>query len=316
MGGLVSRYYLEVLGGWRDARALVTFGTPYRGSLNALNNLGNGMGKLFGLVDLSALVRSFPSVHQLLPIYPCIEAGEATMSRPVEIADRIRALNPAAVVAARAFHTEIEEAVRANRQLVEYHEAGYATHCVVGNEQPTAQSARWDGVQLTMLNTYAGEDLGGDGTVPRVASSPLELDDDSSAMFSGTKHSALQNAVPVLTQLRGWLSGADLSTFRGGLEARLSLDLADVHPAGDAITGWVSPSGPVGDLRYRLEPLAGNGGAPVTGTIPAGDGPRPLEIAAQGIGGYRVTIDAAPGVDGVEPISVEPVSDLLLVAPR
>ena len=42
MGGLVSRYYLEVLGGWQDARALFTFGTPYRGSVNAVNILANG----------------------------------------------------------------------------------------------------------------------------------------------------------------------------------------------------------------------------------------------------------------------------------
>jgi hypothetical protein len=33
MGGLVSQYFLEVMGGWKDTRALVTFGTPYRGSL-------------------------------------------------------------------------------------------------------------------------------------------------------------------------------------------------------------------------------------------------------------------------------------------
>ena len=32
MGGIVSRYYLECLDGWRDTRALITFGTPYRGS--------------------------------------------------------------------------------------------------------------------------------------------------------------------------------------------------------------------------------------------------------------------------------------------
>ena len=34
MGGLVARYFLECLEGWRDTRQLVTFGTPYRGSLN------------------------------------------------------------------------------------------------------------------------------------------------------------------------------------------------------------------------------------------------------------------------------------------
>src|SRR5262245_50232865 len=42
MGGLVSRYFLEVLEGWRDTRVLVTFGTPYRGSLNAVGFLANG----------------------------------------------------------------------------------------------------------------------------------------------------------------------------------------------------------------------------------------------------------------------------------
>ena len=45
MGGLVARYFLECLDGWRDTRRLVTFGTPYRGSLNALNFLVHGMQK-------------------------------------------------------------------------------------------------------------------------------------------------------------------------------------------------------------------------------------------------------------------------------
>jgi alpha-beta hydrolase superfamily lysophospholipase len=43
MGGLVARYFLECLDGWRDTRRLVTFGTPYRGSLNAVNFLVHGM---------------------------------------------------------------------------------------------------------------------------------------------------------------------------------------------------------------------------------------------------------------------------------
>jgi pimeloyl-ACP methyl ester carboxylesterase len=47
MGGLISRYYLEVLEGWRDCRALVTFGTPYRGAVDAVNYLANGYKQLF-----------------------------------------------------------------------------------------------------------------------------------------------------------------------------------------------------------------------------------------------------------------------------
>jgi len=117
MGGLVARYYLEVLGGWRDARALVTFGTPYRGSLNALETLSNGLTKAFGLVDLSDLVRSFPSIHQLLPIYPCVVIADGSVRRVTEVAREIPGLNVDAVTAARAFHAEIEDAVAANAVL-------------------------------------------------------------------------------------------------------------------------------------------------------------------------------------------------------
>jgi hypothetical protein len=71
MGGLVARYWLEVLEGWRDCRALVTFGTPYRGSPDSLDYLANGYKKPF--VDLSAMVLSFPAIYELLPIYRAIK---------------------------------------------------------------------------------------------------------------------------------------------------------------------------------------------------------------------------------------------------
>ena len=73
MGGLVARYYLEALEGHRDARALITFGTPYRGAPQALEPLVNGMRK--GWLDLTSMIRSFTSVYQLLPIYQCIDTG-------------------------------------------------------------------------------------------------------------------------------------------------------------------------------------------------------------------------------------------------
>src|SRR3984893_2294747 len=39
MGGLVARYFLEVLGGRELVSKLITIGTPYQGSINALNAL-------------------------------------------------------------------------------------------------------------------------------------------------------------------------------------------------------------------------------------------------------------------------------------
>lgn len=71
MGGIVARLYLELEEGWRDTRTLITFGTPYSGSVNALEFLANGFRKGWGplTVDLSAMLRSFTSVYQLLPSY-------------------------------------------------------------------------------------------------------------------------------------------------------------------------------------------------------------------------------------------------------
>ena len=84
MGGLVSRYFLECLEGWKDTRALVTFGTPYRGSLNALDGLANGVKK--GPLDLSTLARQLTALYQLLPVYECYDAGDGKLVRVGETA--------------------------------------------------------------------------------------------------------------------------------------------------------------------------------------------------------------------------------------
>lgn len=48
MGGIVARLYLELLEGWRHTRALISLGTPYSGSVNALEFLANGFRKGWG----------------------------------------------------------------------------------------------------------------------------------------------------------------------------------------------------------------------------------------------------------------------------
>ena len=75
MGGIVSRIFLEFHDGWNITRRLVTFGTPYSGSINALEFLSNGFRKAWGLIDLSSMLRSFTSVYQLLPSYRCLDVG-------------------------------------------------------------------------------------------------------------------------------------------------------------------------------------------------------------------------------------------------
>ena len=61
MGGLISRYYLEVLGGWTDCKALFTFGTPYRGSVKAVDFLANGYKEAF--IDLTEVMRDRKSTR-------------------------------------------------------------------------------------------------------------------------------------------------------------------------------------------------------------------------------------------------------------
>jgi len=148
---------------------LITFGTPYRGSLNALNFLANGFSKKIGpfkVADLSELLRSLTSVYQLLPIYPCIDTGTGQLSRVAETD-----VLPAGIDATRTnaaeyqFRRAIEAAIAARGQ-----QDPYLIYPVVGLTQPTLQSARLAAGQLATLHSYEGEELDGDGTVSSAAS--------------------------------------------------------------------------------------------------------------------------------------------------
>ena len=71
MGGIVSRCFLELLDGWEITRSLITFGTPYRGSVNAIDSVYRGMKKKLGpfkVIDMTAALRSFQSIYELMPI--------------------------------------------------------------------------------------------------------------------------------------------------------------------------------------------------------------------------------------------------------
>jgi pimeloyl-ACP methyl ester carboxylesterase len=309
MGGLVSRYYLEVLGGWRDTRRLITFGTPYRGSLNAVDVIANGFARFFGLVDLTDMLCSFPAVHQLLPIYRCIDTGSSEMARLTEIPEALPRLTRKQVKAARGFHKEIEDAVLRHREDDAYVEHGYRLRPVVGIDQPTNQSAIWRGDQLTIIRSYDGQDLGGDGTVPRVSASPQEAASDQDAMFSSDKHGSLQNAEGVHTQMRGWINEIDLGDFLAVTPEHVTVDTAEVHQAGQQVPVQLTPSAPVNRLVASLTWVGGPtepASRSETLDLSPGDGATDIEFAPKDPGVYRLH------VDGDE---IEAVSDLVTVAP-
>lgn len=270
MGGLISRYFLEVLGGWRDTRVLVTFGTPYRGSLNALRTLVEGVryGPL-GVIELTDAVRSFTSVYQLLPVYKCVgvsdqpategPSGEGPDSarpdaddveRVVRVAEAVGLphVDPVRAADALAFHDEIRLAVDTNRQEAGFDTNGYRITPIVGIRQPTLQFARLSNGKVSFERAYEGEDLLGDGTVPRVSATPLELSNDHLEVFVSTSHGGLQNAPSVLTHLEGLLSGfeMDLGQFRlregPGAPAQVTLDVDDLYDTREPVVLRARPT--------------------------------------------------------------------------
>ena len=305
MGGLISRYFLECLDGWRDTRTLVTFGTPYRGSLNALETLVNG--KKIKFLDLTDVARSFTSIHQLLPTYPCYDGGDGRLAR-VD-AGGIPHLDAGKAQAALGFHREIAGAVEGHLAEQEYLDARYGLGRIVGIKQPTLQSATRDGDRIRVSRAIGGADPGGDGTVPRPSATPLEFQDDQGAAFSAERHASLQNDDHVLLQLTGVLTGnaIDWSRFRSAVPMiDVGLDVPDLAPPGDPLVVRARPDRePAGGLlamAVDVESGAERARAPLA---PRPDGWHEAELAGLPEGLYRVTVLGAG--------AVEPVTDLVTV---
>jgi len=297
MGGLVSRYFLECLEGWKDTRALVTFGTPYRGSLNALDGLANGLKK--GPLDLSGLARQLTALYQLLPVYPCYDPGNGQLVRVAE-ATGIPNMDPAMAAAALAFHREIEAAVESNQQLPAYQSGGYRIAPVVGIAQETYQSGRLDGKDVKMLKTYEGKNLGGDGTVPRVSAIPIELSDRSEqAMYAGSKHGSLQNTDSVIRQLKGVLTGFDLGLGDFRDAGMVTLEVDDLYADGEPIQVRARPAAPDTPLSATIW-RSGEADPVARLSLSAGDdGWQSATTGPLDEGAYRVIVGGA-GVQAAE----------------
>ena len=305
MGGLISRYFLECLDGWRDTRTLITFGTPYRGSLNALDTLVNG--KKIRFFDLTEVARSFTSIHQLLPTYPCYDDGDGDLKR-VDGAD-IPHLDRAKATAALDFHREIAARVDAHSSDQVYLDGGYDLGRVVGIKQPTKQSALRDGDRLEFLRTIAGDDPSGDGTVPRPSATPLEYEDDEGAAFSAEVHASLQNDDHVLLQLTGVLTGnaIDWAGFRGAMPTiDVSLDVEDLYGPLDAVVVRAKPDqDPAEGLVALAVNVESDEEVARQSLTKREDDWYEAELGPLAEGVYRLTVDGAG--------SVGPVTDLVTV---
>jgi pimeloyl-ACP methyl ester carboxylesterase len=74
LGTLVSRYYVEKLGGHKKVGRLILMGGPHQGVPKIVANLLTGVDLLpFGLMGkkLTEIIETFATTYQILPVYPC-----------------------------------------------------------------------------------------------------------------------------------------------------------------------------------------------------------------------------------------------------
>jgi pimeloyl-ACP methyl ester carboxylesterase len=299
MGGLVARYYLEVLGGRERVSKLITIGTPFAGSVKAVRVLaGDAARPLGGLNEmLTAAARSFPSVRQLLPSFPCVQTDSGLRKLESAVVPRL----PGNLVSdAAALQAEVRAAVRSNGH------APYTTHVFGGRHQPTDASISIGSAGLGYHRIHGQRDYGGDGTVPRFSCVPPEWHDDSPASLFAARHSALQSCRPLLDQVLDKLCGVELGAFLApALE--LTLDVPELVAPGQAtIPVSVTAKEPDLLLRVALTARDGRETADWTGLRPDGAGNYHGKLASRP-GAWRVT---------VETVAVTPpvrISEIVLV---
>jgi pimeloyl-ACP methyl ester carboxylesterase len=305
MGGLVARYFLEALDGWRSTRALITFGTPYRGSVNALGFLTNGIRRGIGpfkLVDLSSLIRTFTSVYQLLPDYKCLDVGDGLVH--LADLDLPPGIDPQRFQAATEFHRSIEAKVGEHLDDDEYRRDHYRVHPIVGVRQATSQSARLEGGNVVTLRSYDGVDTDGDGTVPLQSATPPEWVDGHLEVFSADRHATLQNADSVLIQLDGLLRDERVR-FRAA-PVEIGLDLDDVFEPAEPVRFAVRASKPGVPMMATIVDRS-NGAEVARTTFTGVEEWDAVELAPVPTGTYELR------VAGLGAPPAKPVSDVFVV---
>ena len=244
---------------------------------------------------MSRLLRSFPSIYQLLPIYPCLDPGDGQLIRVSEAAG-LPHVDAERARAADAFHREIEQAVTAHLDDEEYRRSRYTVHPIVGTFQATLLSAWREGDHVEVLRTFPGFEPDGDGTVPRVSATPIEFAHEQGAMFAAERHGSLQHNDAVLVQLAGLLSGQDTSAVRAGTDAGLEID--DAFGPGEPVGFRFRAADPMAPLTAVVT-AAGTGAEVARLQLGAAGEWRGGELAPPPPGAYRLTLAG----EGVEPVT-------------
>lgn len=285
MGGLITRWYLDRLGGAGHTKCLITLGTPHRGAMNAVEQLANGVRKGKGpfTLNLTHFARSLPSGYQLLPEYACIDVGEGQLAKTTELS--IPNTDPDMVLDGMRFHDELDAS----------HERGEVTVIpIVGIRQPTWTTGRLTSDGVVPEFTIDEADEQGDGTVPRLSARPKNMSEtDGGPRGLADGHGHLQANSSVWDQIEFALTAKEIF-HRNSAGTIPSVWVPDLFLVGEEIPVTAT----AGD--QLLEAVLFDERSTVTDRITltggrGGFGPQPA-------GAYSVLVQSAGGGTSVDPV--------------
>jgi pimeloyl-ACP methyl ester carboxylesterase len=293
MGGIIARIFLEMMGGWRECRRLITIGTPYSGSFNSLETLCNGfhVGPWVLKADLTETLSSFTSIYQLLPSFRCIahpQGGETVaLDAPGLGLPGIDALR---LSDALALHRAIRAAVDTNREDKNYQDQGYRIRPIVGNFVETNCEARLSAGRLVVT----ADPFGGDGTVPKLSALPHEqLANADGTDWLNEKHGSMQNNAKATDGIASLLQHHDEGLVFTAPNIKLSVTAADAL-IGQEVLVRAETSQPTQDIRCKIQSIAtGRAEVRAMAQDPDSRTGAVLRLSNLAAGDYRLSVEGA-----------------------
>lgn len=308
MGGLVASWFATKLRdkGGDDVRLVVTLGTPFSGSVNAVRVLASGRYLPLGVLAtaLRDATRTMPGVYELVAGYPCVDEGDDAdgLARP------FRRLTPADLgrIGSDADLAAVAQTTMATLAAALADHAGGRIRCLVGTTQPTLQSVRFadDGdVDFAEVvadgETRRRENHAGDGTVFRYAAltegvTPAYLPQAHGALAKSNE--GIQFAADVVTErsLRPFQAASELGLRVPELAVAgvpFTVEAVDAEPG--AICQVVDGET---NALVGIQLLAPRDGTLATDVVPPAPGVLRISVAYSGFSPVeRLVLVADPG---------------------
>ncbi|MCX4992892.1 MULTISPECIES: triacylglycerol lipase [unclassified Streptomyces] len=254
MGGLVAQAAGLQAGALDAVSRVITIGTPFRGSVDAVTMLNSGRSSVgLPVGHARELAVTLPGLHDLLPTYRCLFTG-----------DDLVALDPETVAALGGDGELARESFARHARLAAVRLPGLIN--LAGTHQPTDVCFRVDaGVLHAKRHGYERDET---GKLVRDAVTggfiPMKLHGDGTVQWQSArlgdatgyvqKHGALQATTSLIRNVQAQIEGRALGEGLGG-RAGIGVELPEYAPAGTVTTARVSGARAAGDFSCVVKGL-------------------------------------------------------------